>query len=80
MSDPPEEPTDTPSEDDPPRRRGGRPSMGPRKSFLLRLSPDVLDELRSWANQDMRSLNGQVEFLLREAVKRRRGKDDDGDG
>lgn len=45
----------------------------PRKPFLLRVPPELLDELRGWAEQEMRSLNGQIEFLLREAL-RRRGK------
>ena len=45
-----------------------------RRSFLLRLSPDLLDELRAWATQDLRSLNAHIEFLLREAVRRRRGQ------
>ncbi len=44
-----------------------------RRAFLLRLSPDLLAELRAWANQDLRSLNAHIEFLLREAVRRRRG-------
>ena len=43
-----------------------------RRAFLLRLSPDLLAELRAWANQDLRSLNAHIEFLLREAVRRRR--------
>lgn len=45
-----------------------------RRSFLLRLSPDLLAELRGWAAQDLRSLNAHIEFLLREAVRRRRGQ------
>lgn len=44
-----------------------------RKSFLLRLQPELLEELRTWAAADLRSLNAHIEFLLREAVKRRRG-------
>jgi len=44
-----------------------------RRPFLLRLSPELLAELRTWANQDLRSLNAHIEFLLREAVRRRRG-------
>ena len=44
-----------------------------RRPFLLRLPPDLLAELRAWANQDLRSLNGHIEYLLREAVRRRRG-------
>jgi len=43
-----------------------------RKPFLLRLSPDLMDELRRWANQDLRSLNAHIEFLLRDAVSKRR--------
>ena len=49
-----------------------------RKGFLLRLPPKLLDELRRWAEQDMRSVNGQIEWLLREALRRRgRPLDDD---
>ncbi|MCY3001623.1 MAG: Arc family DNA-binding protein [Planctomycetota bacterium] len=44
-----------------------------RKPFLLRLSPDLMAELKGWAAQDLRSLNSHIEFLLREAVKRRKG-------
>lgn len=44
-----------------------------RKGFLLRLPQPLFDELRRWAGQDMRSINGQIEWLLREAV-RQRGK------
>lgn len=44
-----------------------------RKSFLLRLQPELFEELRAWASQDLRSLNAHIEFLLREAVKKRRG-------
>ncbi len=49
-----------------------------RKGFLLRLPPRLLADLRRWAQQEMRSLNGQIEFLLREAVHKRKGKDDEG--
>lgn len=45
-----------------------------RKPFLLRLPADLHDEIRAWAEQDLRSVNGQIEFLLREAVRRRRGR------
>jgi hypothetical protein len=41
-----------------------------RKSFLLRVDPAVLEALQRWANDDLRSLNGQIEFVLREALKR----------
>jgi hypothetical protein len=43
-----------------------------RKSFLLRIDPRLWAELEAWAQQDLRSINGQIEFLLREAVARRR--------
>lgn len=46
--------------------------MAQRKAFLLRLPPDLLDELNRWAKDDLRSLNGQIEFLLREQVRKRR--------
>jgi hypothetical protein len=41
-----------------------------RKSFLLRIDPAVLEALQRWANDDLRSLNGQIEYVLREALKR----------
>ena len=44
-----------------------------RKAFLLRLPPALFDEVRAWAEAELRSVNGHIEFLLREAVKRRRG-------
>ena len=47
-----------------------------RKGFLLRVPEDLLEELRAWADQEMRSLNGQIEFLLRDALRRRRGEGD----
>jgi len=40
-----------------------------RKPFLLRIDRDVLDALQRWANDDLRSLNGQLEFLLRRALQ-----------
>ena len=43
-----------------------------RKPFLLRLPPALLGELRGWADEELRSLNGHLEFLLREAVRRRK--------
>lgn len=54
-----------------PEERGS--SAPARRSFLLRLSPELLAELRAWANQDLRSLNAHIEFLLRESLRRRRG-------
>ncbi len=44
--------------------------MGERKSFLLRIDERVLDAVKRWADQDLRSLNAQVEYLLRDALRR----------
>jgi hypothetical protein len=41
-----------------------------RKSFLLRIDPAVLDAVQRWANDDLRSLNAHIEFLLRDALRR----------
>jgi hypothetical protein len=40
-----------------------------RKPFLLRVDPAVLDAVQRWANDDLRSLNAQIEFLLRRALQ-----------
>ncbi len=45
--------------------------MAERKSFLLRLNPDLWDELQRLASADMRSVNAEIEFLLRGAVAKR---------
>ncbi|MBK8166906.1 MAG: hypothetical protein IPK64_13265 [bacterium] len=46
--------------------------MSEKKAFPLRLSPDLYDEVRRWAEADLRSVNAQIEFLLRRAVAHRR--------
>ena len=43
--------------------------MADRKPFLLRVDRELLDALQRWANDDLRSLNGQIEFVLRRALK-----------
>ncbi len=43
-----------------------------RKAFLLRIDPKLLAELESWAGDELRSVNGQIEFILRDAVRRRK--------
>jgi hypothetical protein len=43
--------------------------MAERKSFLLRMDRDVLDALQRWANDDLRSLNGHIEYLLRRSLR-----------
>jgi hypothetical protein len=40
-----------------------------RKPFLLRIDRDVLDAVQRWADDELRSLNGQIEFILRRALK-----------
>jgi len=45
-----------------------------KKQVPLRLSPSLYDKLASWADDDFRSVNGQIEFLLSECVKKRYGK------
>jgi len=46
--------------------------MADRKQLLLRLPSDLKDDLERWAKDDLRSLNAQIEFLLREAVRLQR--------
>ncbi|PKL13135.1 MAG: hypothetical protein CVV52_07235 [Spirochaetae bacterium HGW-Spirochaetae-8] len=45
-----------------------------KKQVLLRLSPTLWQELAAWAQDDFRSINGQLEYLLNEAVRNRRKK------
>jgi hypothetical protein len=53
-----------------------------RKAFLLRISPDLWESLEQWAADELRSVNGQIEFMLAQAVreagrdKRRRARRD----
>ena len=44
-----------------------------KKQVLLRLAPSLWNELAAWAEDDYRSINSQIEYLLSEAVKARRG-------
>ncbi|MEO7455857.1 MAG: Arc family DNA-binding protein [Gemmatimonadaceae bacterium] len=44
--------------------------MAERKPFLLRVDRALLDGVQRWANDDLRSLNAQIEYLLRDALKR----------
>jgi len=41
-----------------------------RKNYPLRIDEEVMDGVRRWANDDLRSLNGQIEYLLRDALRR----------
>jgi hypothetical protein len=45
--------------------------MESRKSFLLRINPSLYRELEAWSQQEMRSVNSQIEYLLAEAVRKR---------
>ena len=45
-----------------------------KKQVLLRLSPSLWEEIAAWAEDDFRSINGQIEYLLEECVKKRKGK------
>ena len=45
--------------------------MNYRKSFLLRIRPELYQALDAWAQQELRSVNGQIEFILKEAVQKR---------
>ena len=47
--------------------------MAERKPFLLRIPPDLWDDLSRWAAEELRSVNGQIEWILRRAVEERRG-------
>ena len=46
-----------------------RIGLASRKSFLMRIDPQVLEALRRWADDDLRSVNGQIEFVLRKALR-----------
>lgn len=43
--------------------------MAPRKAFLLRIDPRLWDSLEAWAGAELRSVNGQIEYILARAVK-----------
>lgn len=50
--------------------------MAERKAFALRIDPALWAEIERWAADELRSANGQVEFILRDAVRRRTSKPD----
>ena len=51
-----------------------------KKQIPLRLSPKLYAEIAAWAGDDFRSVNGQIEYLLTECVKRRKGNKEQGGG
>ena len=48
--------------------------MAERKSFLIRIDPALWAELEAWAQDELRSVNGQIEYILRQAVHKRKGR------
>lgn len=48
--------------------------MSERKPYLLRLPRELMDEVMRWAKDDLRSFNGQIEWILREALRQKRHK------
>ena len=56
--------------------------MAARKAFALRIDEKTLSAMQRWANDDLRSLNAQIEFVLREALRKtgRLPKDSSGEG
>ncbi len=47
--------------------------MGSRKPFLLRIDPELWADLEAWAKDELRSVNGQIEYVLKQAVLKRKG-------
>jgi hypothetical protein len=45
----------------------------PRKAFLLRINPALWKDLEAWAQSELRSVNGQIEYLIRQALQQRKG-------
>lgn len=54
------------------RERAIKAKEGAKKQVLLRLSPTLWDEIAAWAEEDFRSINGQIEYLLASAVRARK--------
>lgn len=51
--------------------------MAVRKPFLLRIDPELWADLEAWAQDELRSVNGQIEYILRQAVQKRKGGQQD---
>jgi hypothetical protein len=49
--------------------------MAERKAFLLRIDPRLWAEIEAWAGDELRSVNGQIEYVLRQAITKRKGVD-----
>jgi hypothetical protein len=48
--------------------------MAEKKAFILRINPEVLKEIETWAADEFRSTNGQIEYLLQQALQARKKK------
>ena len=48
-------------------------TVAERKSFLLRMDPALWVDLETWAQDELRSVNGQIEYILKQAVSKRKG-------
>ena len=57
------------------REKKLRQKESARKQVILRISPSLWNDISEWAEQDFRSINSQIEFILTEAVKKRKNKD-----
>ncbi|MDO5379113.1 MAG: Arc family DNA-binding protein [Clostridia bacterium] len=56
------------------REKAAKEKEKAKKQLLLRLSPSLWNEIAAWAEDDFRSINAQIEFLLTEAVRERKKK------
>ncbi|MBS5678788.1 MAG: Arc family DNA-binding protein [Clostridiales bacterium] len=54
------------------REKAAKEREKAKKQVLLRLSPSLWDDIAAWAEDDFRSINAQIEFLLTEAVRQRK--------
>lgn len=59
------------------RERAVKEKERAKKQLLLRLSPSLWNEIAAWAEDDFRSINAQIEYLLTEAVRKRKGGSSD---
>ncbi len=53
--------------------------MAAKKQFLLRIPPDLWDDLNVWARDELRSVNSQIEYVLRQATRKRRKSEPEGE-
>lgn len=63
-----------PKKAEPERQEEGTAKEKAKKQVLLRLSPKLWNELADWAEDEFRSINGQIEYLLTECVKKRKNQ------